>query len=40
MIKKGFFINPTGKLYLSTAHTPAIVDQTLEAAEQVLTGLV
>ena len=40
MIRSGFFLNPAGKLYLSTAHTPAIVDQTLEAAEQVLTGLV
>ena len=36
MIEKGFFVNPTGKLYLSTAHTQEIVDQTLEAARAVL----
>lgn len=39
MIEKGFFVNPTGKLYLSTAHTPEIVDQTLEAAQAVLSEL-
>jgi glutamate-1-semialdehyde 2,1-aminomutase len=39
MIEEGFFVNPTGKLYLSTAHTSGIVDQTLEAASKVLTKL-
>lgn len=40
MIEKGFFMNPTGKIYLSTAHTPAIIDQTLDAAREVLRDLV
>jgi glutamate-1-semialdehyde 2,1-aminomutase len=39
MIEAGYFVNPTGKLYLSTAHTPEIIDQTLEAARKVLTVL-
>ena len=39
MIEKGFFVNPTGKLYLSTAHSPEIIDQTLVAARAVLAGL-
>jgi glutamate-1-semialdehyde 2,1-aminomutase len=39
MIEEGYFVNPTGKLYLSTAHTSEIVDRTLEAASNVLTQL-
>ncbi len=39
MLKKGYFINPTGKLYLSTQHTTETVDRTLDAASSVLAGL-
>ncbi|MEE2752668.1 MAG: aminotransferase class III-fold pyridoxal phosphate-dependent enzyme [Candidatus Latescibacterota bacterium] len=39
MIKEGYFVNPTGKLYLSTVHTSEIIDRTLEAASNVLTKL-
>jgi glutamate-1-semialdehyde aminotransferase len=39
MIEEGYFVNPTGKFYLSTAHTSEIVDRTLEAASNVLTQL-
>lgn len=39
MLEKGFFVNPTGKLYLSTLHTLEIIDQTLAAAREVLSGL-
>jgi glutamate-1-semialdehyde 2,1-aminomutase len=39
MLEQGYFVNPTGKLYLSTQHTPEIVDRTLEVARSVLTGL-
>ena len=36
MIRRGIFVSPGGKLYLSQAHTAADVDQTLEAAEECL----
>lgn len=39
MLESGFFVNPTGKLYLSTTHTAEIVDRTLSAARTVLDGL-
>jgi glutamate-1-semialdehyde 2,1-aminomutase len=39
MIRRGIFVAPGGKLYLSLAHTAADVDQTLEAAEQALQAI-
>ena len=39
MLKQGYFVNPTGKLYLSTVHTAEIVDRTLAAARSVMAGL-
>ncbi len=39
LLKKGFFVKPSGKLYLSTIHTDEIVEQTLDAARSVLAEL-
>ena len=39
MIRRGIFVTPGGKLYLSLAHTAADVDQTLAAAEQALQAI-
>ena len=36
MIRRGVFVSPGGKLYLSQAHTAADIDQTLEVAAEVL----
>ena len=36
MIRRGVFVSPGGKLYLSTAHTAADIDRTLEVAADVL----
>ena len=36
MIRRGVFVRPGGKLYLSTAHTAADIDRTLEVAAAVL----
>ena len=36
MIRRGVFVTPGGKLYLSLVHTADDVDQTLEAAEDSL----
>ena len=36
MIRRGIFVSPGGKLYLSQAHTTADIDQTLEVAAEVL----
>lgn len=36
MIRRGIFVTPAGKLYLSVAHTAEDVDQTLQAAEESL----
>ena len=36
MIRRGFFISPFEKIYLSTAHSDEDVDQMLEAAREVL----
>lgn len=36
MIRRGIFVSPGGKLYLSQAHTNADIDQTLEVAAEVL----
>lgn len=39
MLDAGYFVNPTGKLYLSTTHTNEIIDRTLDTARSVLAGL-
>ena len=36
MIRRGFFISPYEKIYLSTAHTDEDLDRTLAAMEEVL----
>ena len=36
MIRRGIFVSPGGKLYLSLAHTAADIDRTLEVAADVL----
>ena len=36
MIRRGIFVTPGGKLYLSLAHSEADIDRTLEIAEQAL----
>lgn len=38
LLEKGYFVNPSGKVYLCTAHTPEIIDRTLEDARAVLAG--
>jgi glutamate-1-semialdehyde aminotransferase len=36
MIRRGFFITPFEKIYLSLAHSDADLDRMLEAAREVL----
>ena len=40
MIRRGVFVAPAGKLYLSLAHTDEDVDQTLQAAQESLKAVV
>ena len=36
LVKRGVYLNPGGKVYLSAAHTPQLLDRTVERAEQAL----
>ena len=38
MLRSGFMFMPSGKVFLSTAHTSSDIDATAEALEQVLRG--
>lgn len=39
LLKRGLYLNPGGKFYLSTAHTPAQLERTLDTAAQALVAL-
>jgi glutamate-1-semialdehyde aminotransferase len=36
LLKRGIFVNPGFKMYISTAHTPSQVDMTVETAFEAL----
>jgi glutamate-1-semialdehyde 2,1-aminomutase len=39
LLRRGLYVNPGGKFYLSAAHTPGLIDRTLERAAEALTAV-